>query len=124
MSLLRPGVIKQHKPNHSSTYPLYLSICQFIHTSVIHLPIHLIDIVLHTPTSFIHPPTHQSNSSIPHSPTNHPPTHLYPLTHPCLRLPSSRLQAIPLFKAYRLRTSILGMIQTAMGHHYNFEFVL
>ena len=37
---------------------------------------------------------------------------------------SSRLQAIPLFKAYRLGTSILGMIRTAMGHHYKFEFVL
>ena len=29
---------------------------------------------------------------------------------------SSRLQAIPLFEAYRLGTSILGMIQTAVGH--------
>ena len=38
---------------------------------------------------------------------------------------SSRLQAIPLFRAYRLGTSILGMIWTAMGHyHYDFELVL
>ena len=37
---------------------------------------------------------------------------------------SSRLQAIPLFEAYWLGTSILGVIRTAMGHHYDFEFML
>ena len=37
---------------------------------------------------------------------------------------SSRLQAIPLFEAYRLGTSTLGMIRTAVGHHSKFEFVL
>ena len=37
---------------------------------------------------------------------------------------SSRLQAILLFEAYELRTSNLGMIRTAVGHHYKFEFVL
>ena len=37
---------------------------------------------------------------------------------------SSRLQAIPLFETYWLGTFILGMIRTAVGHHYDFEFVL
>ena len=37
---------------------------------------------------------------------------------------SSRLQAIPLFEAYRLGTSILGMIRTVVEHHYKSEFVL
>ena len=45
------------------------------------------------------------------------------LSMSCLVL-SSRLQVIPLFQAYRLGTSILGMIRTAVGHHYKFEFVL
>ena len=42
----------------------------------------------------------------------------------CSSSSSSRLQAIPLFEAYGLRTSILGMIRTTVGHHYKFEFVL
>ena len=33
---------------------------------------------------------------------------------------SSRLQAIPLFRAYWLGTFILGMIQIAVGHYYDF----
>ena len=37
---------------------------------------------------------------------------------------SLRLRAIPLFMACWFDASILGMIGTAMGHHYNFELVL
>ena len=36
---------------------------------------------------------------------------------------SSRLQAISLFEAYWLGTSILGKIQIAVGHHCDFEVV-
>ena len=44
--------------------------------------------------------------------------------HLVFQTQASRLQAIALFEAYRFGTSILGMIQTAVGHHNKFEFVL
>ena len=39
-----------------------------------------------------------------------------------LRLPDYKPALF--FEAYWLGTSSLGMIQTAVGHHYDFEFVL